>query len=95
VLTQDSIGFSPEVSNSLQELKTFNYQYIYMNPTIKKDFPKIQNCYRVLFETYLDQVVKMETTSEIFTEMLDSMDPYYLEWKDMHRQRSSGILLPA
>jgi dGTPase len=79
VLTQDSIGFSPEVSNSLQELKTFNYQYIYMNPTIKKDFPKIQNCYRVLFETYLDQVVKMETTSEIFTEMLDSMDPYYVE----------------
>ncbi|MDH3996739.1 MAG: HD domain-containing protein, partial [Desulfobulbaceae bacterium] len=64
VLAQDSIGFSPEVSNSLQELKTFNYQNIYMNPAIKMDFPKIRNCYRVLFETYLDQVVKMETSSQ-------------------------------
>jgi len=79
VLAQDSIGFSPEVSNSLQELKTFNYQNIYMNPAIKMDFPKIRYCYRVLFETYLDQVVKMETSSQIFREMLDSMDPYYVE----------------
>ena len=78
-LRQDSIGFSPEVSVGLKELKAFNYSYIYMNPTIKRDFPKIRNCYRVLFETYLDQVVKMETASEIFTEMLDSMDPYYVE----------------
>ena len=78
-LTQDSIGFNPDVSYTLKELKTFNYQYIYMNPAIKKDFPKIQNCYRVLFETYLDQVVKMETASEIFTEMLASMDSCYME----------------
>jgi dGTPase len=78
-LAQDSIGFSSEVSESLKELKAFNYEYIYMNPVIKRDFLKIQNCYRILFETYLDQVVKMETTSDIFTEMLDNMDPYYTE----------------
>ncbi len=78
-LVHDSIGFSPVVSDSLKELKTFNYQYIYMNPLIKKDFPKIQKCYQVLFETYLAQVVKMESGSEIFTKMLDSMDPYYME----------------
>ena len=78
-LAQDSIGFSPGVSDSLEELKTFNYRHIYMNPVIKRDFAKIQTCYRVLFETYLDQVVKMETTSEIFSEMLDNMDPYYAE----------------
>lgn len=78
-LVRDAIGFSPGVSESLQELKKFNYSRIYMNPVIKRDFPKIQHCYRVLFETYLDQVVKMETTSEIFTEMLDSMGPDYIE----------------
>ena len=78
-LLQDSIGFSPAVSVGLKELKSFNYRYIYMNPAIKRDFPKIRNCYRILFETYLDQIVKKETASEIFTEMLDSMDPYYLE----------------
>jgi len=78
-LAQDSIGFSPEISDSLKDLKAFNYEFIYMNPVIKKDFQKIQECYRVLFETYLDQVVKVETTSEIFTEMLDGMDPFYTE----------------
>ena len=78
-LSRDYIGFSPEVSDSLKELKDFNYQYIYMNPAIKRDFSKIQECYRVLFETYLDQVVKMETTSEIFSELLDNMDKLYTE----------------
>ena len=78
-LVHDSIAFSLEVSDSLKELKAFNYECIYMNPVIKRDFPKIQNCYRILFETYLDQVVKMETTSEIFTEMLANMEPYYVE----------------
>lgn len=78
-LSRDYIGFSPEVSDSLKELKEFNYEYIYMNPAIKRDFPKIQECYRVLFETYLDQVVKMETASEIFSELLDNMDKLYTE----------------
>lgn len=78
-LTADSIGFSPEISGSLKELKDFNYKYIYMNPMIKKDFQKIQKCYRVLFETYLDQVVKKETASEIFVEMLDNMESTYIE----------------
>jgi dGTPase len=76
-LADDQIGFSPEVSDSLRELKKFNYERIYMNPLIKKDFDKIRTCYRVLFETYHDQVVKMETTSEIFTEMLNHMHPDY------------------
>jgi dGTPase len=78
-LTEDCIGFSPEVSGSLKELKDFNYEYIYMNPVIKKDFQKIQECYRVLFETYLDQVVKKETVSEIFMKMLDTMESTYIE----------------
>ena len=78
-LVQDSIGFSTEVSGSLKELKVFNYENIYMNPAIKKDFHIIQEGYRILFETYLDQVVKMETASEIFTEMLDNMDALYIE----------------
>jgi dGTPase len=50
-----------------------------MNPAIKRDFAKIQTCYKVLFETYLEQVTKMVSTSEIFTEMLNSMNPAYVE----------------
>ena len=78
-LSQDSIGFSPEFSDSLKELKEFNYQYIYMNASIKRDLPKIQNCYRVLFETYVDDVKKQKRESAIFQEKLNTMAPGYLE----------------
>lgn len=78
-LAQDAISFSPDVSNSLRELKEFNYKHIYMNPAIKRDFPKIQNCYRVLFETYIDHVQKQKKDSAIFFEKLKTMAPDYLE----------------
>jgi dGTPase len=78
-LSRESIGFSKEVSDSLRELKEFNYQKIYMNQIIKKDFPKIQNCYRVLFETYVEDVEKQKRDSAIFLEKLNTMAPDYLE----------------
>jgi dGTPase len=78
-LLHESIGFSPEVSDNLRELKEFNYQNIYMNHSIKKEFPKIQNCYRVLFETYADDVEKQKTDSAIFREKLNTMASDYLE----------------
>jgi dGTPase len=78
-LAQDSIGFSPDVSDSLKKLKEFNYRNIYMNPVIKKDFPKIQNCYRILFETYVEDVKTQKRNSAIFKEKLNTMAPDYLE----------------
>jgi len=76
-LAEDWIGFSPLVSGSLHRLKEFNYKHIYMNELIKLDFPKIQQCYRVLFETYLEQIDQQDKGSAIFREMLDGMDPDY------------------
>ena len=78
-LVQDSIGFSPDVSDSLKKLKEFNYRNIYMNPVIKKDFPKIQNCYRILFETYVEDIKTQKRDSAIFTEKLNTMASDYLE----------------
>ncbi len=78
-LARDGIGFSPEVSDSLKELKEFNYRHIYMNPAIKMDLPKIQDCYRVLFETYMDDVEQQNKGSAIFTEKLNTMAADYLE----------------
>ena len=78
-LAQDSIGFSPDVSNSLKKLKEFNYRNIYMNPVIKTDLPKIQNCYRILFETYVEDVKTKKRDSAIFKEKLNTMAPDYLE----------------
>jgi len=78
-LAQDSISFSPDVSDSLRALKEFNYRYIYMNPIIKRDLLKIRSCYRVLFETYLEHVHKQKRDSAIFFEKLNTMDPDYLD----------------
>lgn len=75
----DSISFSPAVSASLQTLKKFNYQRIYMNPLIKKDFHKISKCYRALFETYLDHLRSKERGSAIYREFIDRMDPSFQE----------------
>ena len=78
-LAEDWIGFSTAVSDSLKELKEFNYRYIYLNEQIKRDFPKIQRCYQVLFETYLDHVTQQSKSSAIYKEMLNNMNPDYLE----------------
>lgn len=43
------IGFSKEVSSALEELKNFNYQYIYLNPLAKRSTPLIKDCYEKLF----------------------------------------------
>ena len=77
-LAQDAISFSPDVSAGLRELKEFNYRHIYMNPAIKRDFVKIKNCYRVLFETYIDHVHTQKRDSAIFLEKLKTMASDYL-----------------
>ncbi len=48
-----SIGFSEEISSTLEELKRFNYERIYLAPQTKKQSPVIGDCYRKLFEYYL------------------------------------------
>lgn len=52
--TIPTISFSDKVSETLQELKIFNYNNIYLNPAIKTELPLIQQCYTNLFEFYLD-----------------------------------------
>lgn len=47
------IGFSARIADALDELKTFNYERIYLAPSTKAKFPMIRECYRRLFEHYL------------------------------------------
>lgn len=75
----DAIGFSPEVAESLRELKEFNYERIYLNPMIKKGFDKIKVCYEVMFAKFFGQIGSNLRKSVIFTEFLDKMDPVYRE----------------
>ncbi|MBW6519566.1 MAG: HD domain-containing protein [Desulfoarculaceae bacterium] len=55
------IGFSDTIANALQELKQFNYTYIYLHPLTKTNMPLIKNCYETLFETYLECLADNDT----------------------------------
>ena len=74
----DRIAFSPPIAESLAALKKFNYDRIYLNPEIKKDIKIIENCYNQLFASYLNDVVKEQNNSPIFTEFLNDMNDEYV-----------------
>ncbi len=78
-LREDAVGFSPEVAESLGQLKRFNYERIYHNPTMKKDFHLIDQAYRVLFEKYLAALERGVESSEIFSEFLCNLPSGWLD----------------
>ncbi len=45
----DTIGFSKDVADALEELKEFNYRNIYLNPLTKQSSLLIKDCYERLF----------------------------------------------
>lgn len=75
----DRISFSPAIADSLEKLKMFNYERIYLNPELKKGFAEIKKSYRILFETYLEHIDNDRRDSVIFREFLDDMEPVYLD----------------
>lgn len=76
---KDYIGFSPEVSENMLELKKFNYERIYRNPTFKPDFDRIHTCYEQLFAYYLQELDQDKRGSEVGRSFLNSMSETYLE----------------
>lgn len=70
------IGFSTDIAECLKELKSFNYNHIYLHPSTKTNLPLIRNCYEILFEHYLSQLEKKQTTAPI--DIMTDMDTSYL-----------------
>ena len=75
---KDYVGFSPDVAESMLDLKKFNYERIYRNPAFKPDFAKIHLCYERLFEHYLRQLKDDSKGSEVGRSFLHSMREEYL-----------------
>lgn len=73
------VVFSPEVANTLKELKDFNIERIYRNPAIKTQAAKIKRLYADLFVKYLNDILDNNQESGIFKDFLDGMSPSYLE----------------
>jgi dGTPase len=78
-MDRDAVAFSPEVSESLRELKAFNYTYIYGNPKIKSEEAKIGRLFELLFEVYLEDFEKERRDSALFSGFLDGMSLDYLK----------------
>jgi dGTPase len=76
---KDYIAFSQEISGALKTLKEFNLNRIYMNARIKKHLKNIQQLYRYLFETLLEDLSQQRRRSVIFTHFLENMNSTYLE----------------
>ncbi|OQX04656.1 MAG: phosphohydrolase, partial [Desulfobacteraceae bacterium IS3] len=74
---QDYIAFSPEVSESLAELKKFNYERIYLTPQVKRHSEMIRRLFGILFEQYLEDIQKQNQESAIFTGFFQDMSPEY------------------
>ena len=73
------IAFSREVSDVLKRLKEFNLEHIYMNPKIKKHSGTIKKLFKMLFETYLEDIETENRSSVIFTGFLENMSEDYLD----------------
>lgn len=76
---QNAVGFSPEVSEALKELKAFNYTHIYQNPKIKGQNDKIGRLFETLFQLYLEDFAAERRESALFTGFLDGMSRQYLD----------------
>ena len=72
------VAFSPEVSESLKQLKAFNLERIYMNEKIKKHTNRIKDLFKLLFERYLDDLEKENTGSAIFKNFLKDISEEYM-----------------
>ena len=73
----DAIAFSPAISEALRELKNFNYQRIYLNPSIKWGLSQIEHCYSALFARYLNDIRQERHDSAVFAEFIDTMSAAY------------------
>ena len=73
------IAFSPEVSEAVKQLKSFNLEHIYMNSRIKKHTHRIKKLFEILFETYLEDMQNQRESSVVFKRFLKDMKQSYIQ----------------
>lgn len=81
ITTFDSscIGFSGEVAEKLGELKSFNYERIYLAPETKQQNPLIRDCYRQLFDHYLNCLEGSPRHQCFGVDLMTDISPTYLQ----------------
>lgn len=74
-----SIGFSEEVAAALRELKTFNYERIYLAPQTKQQNPLIGECFTRLFDHYLHCLTDSPQQLSGDVDLMTDINPHYLQ----------------
>jgi dGTPase len=75
---KEYIAMSEEAYASLKTIRKFNFEKIYMHPSLKLESKKIERSYRVLFEHLLDDLEKNKEESYISKNFLDNKSQVYL-----------------
>ena len=76
ISSNDYIGFSDKVSDALKELKQFNYNNIYLIPVTQQYLPMVKECYRKLFDCYLEHL-NNETAGSLSVDLMSDMEDTY------------------
>lgn len=78
-LNKPYIKMSNDVFNALNDLKNFNYKYIYDKANSKEDLDKYELYFRTLYNSLLLDLKNNNKKSDIFTMFLHNMNSEYIE----------------
>ena len=76
-LDRSHVRFSGDVGEALRLLKAFNQDRIYMSRRVKRQTPKIQLMFELLFRKYMDDLEAEAEDSAVFRGYLAGMSPTY------------------
>ncbi len=75
---KDSVCFSKAISESLKQLKKFNYGAIYKSNKLKINHERIARGFRILFDSFNEDIKKNNKKSLIFKDFLNTKTSEYL-----------------
>ena len=75
---KDSVCFSKAISESLKQLKKFNYGAIYKSNKLKINHERIARGFRILFDSFYEDIKKNNKKSLIFKDFLNTKTSEYL-----------------
>ncbi len=84
-IDKDSLNFSPDVFNALNQLKNWNYDNIYTNPKKSSQDEKIKKMFRTVFEICLEELHSGEKKVTGINHWYEKMSEKYRETNSLPR----------
>ena len=84
-MDKDSLSFSPDVFNALDQLKRWNFKNIYTNPKKSTQDEKIKNMFRAVFDACLKELESGEKRATGIVHWYEKMNGKYKEANSLLR----------